>query len=146
LRPLARDIGVAATLSGLFLLNFHVTRPVLKNWFTVGYPSFLDAMAFLRVHARPGATVLGANFPQLHWYSDLHAVNIPEEQDLPEALRHSEWVIITNFEPVQKPDVFGLIGRAAASQGTPDSAATFQDSRYFTIVIRSDRLLRALIQ
>ena len=90
--------------------------------------------------------MLGANFPQIHWYSDLHAIDIPEEQNLPEALRHSEWVIITNFEAGQKPYVLGLIDRAAASQGTPNSAATFQDSRYFTIVIRSGRLLRALTQ
>ena len=89
LRPPARNLTVVAILSGLFVLNFNATRPALRNWFTLGYPSFLDAMAFLRVHARPGATVLGANFPQIHWYSDLHAINIPEEHDLPEALRHS---------------------------------------------------------
>jgi hypothetical protein len=54
-------------------------------------------MTFLRENASPGAVVLGANIPQIHWYSNLSVMNIPESQDLPDALRLSERVVITNF-------------------------------------------------
>ena len=89
-------------------MNLSVTRAAFEHA-TMGYPVFLNAMTFLRDNASPGAVVLGANFPQIHWYSNLDARNIPERAALPDALRHSEWVVITNFEPVQKPYVLGLI-------------------------------------
>jgi 4-amino-4-deoxy-L-arabinose transferase-like glycosyltransferase len=142
LRPLARGVALGAVLAGFFVVNLRATRPVFKQAHTLGYPSFLDAMAFLRSHASPGATVLGANFPQIHWYSDLRAMNIPEEKDLREALRHSEWVVITNFEPVQKAYVLGLVDLIAGAPS--DSGAEFRDTQFVTIVVRSDRLLRAL--
>src|SRR5580704_6774437 len=44
-------------------------------------------MTFLRENASPGAVVFGANIPQIHWYSNLSVMNIPESQDLPDALR-----------------------------------------------------------
>jgi 4-amino-4-deoxy-L-arabinose transferase-like glycosyltransferase len=142
LRPVVRVAALGVVLTGLFVLNFRATRLVFENTFTLGYPSFLDAMAFLREHSNPGTVVLGANTPQIHWYSGLRAIDFPKEQQLPEALRHSEWIVITNFERDQEPYVFGLAGRVA---GAPiDSAVTFRDSQYVTVVIRSNLLLRAL--
>ncbi len=142
LRPLGQSAVLGALLAGFFFLNLRVTRPVLERG-TLGYPMFLDAMAFLREHASPGAMVLGANFPQIHWYSNLRARDIPEEKDLPEALRHSEWVVITNFERSQKPYVFGLMHLIADDPTSRDSAV-FRDSQVITVVVRSDRLLQAL--
>jgi 4-amino-4-deoxy-L-arabinose transferase-like glycosyltransferase len=144
LRPLARSAVLTVLLAVVFVLNFRATRPVFQNTFTLGYPSFLAAMAFLRLHASPGALVLGANSPQIYWYSNLPSTNIPEEQDLKEALRHSEWVVISNFEPVQKPYVYGLLNRISAAPGSAESAARFQNGSTVTIVMRSDWLLRAL--
>lgn len=140
LRPLLRGAALGVALTALFILNQRATRPVFEHWFTLGYPSFLDAMEFLHRHASPGAVVLGANFPQIHWYSGLRTVDFPEEGKLPEALRHSEWVVITNFERGQKPYVLGLAGRVA---GFSESAAEFRDRNYITVVIRSDLLLQA---
>jgi len=142
LGPWARAAALGAVLTGLFILNFRSTRPVFERGFTLGYPSFLDAMMFLREHATPGATVLGANYPQIDWYSGLRAIDFPQESDLQEALRHSEWVIITNFERGQKSYVSGLIGRVAGDSS--ESAAQFHDGRYVTTVIRSDLLLHHL--
>lgn len=141
LRPLLRGAALGVALTALFVLNLRVTRPVLEHMLTLGYPSFLDAMAYLRLQASPGAVALGANVPQIHWYSGLRAVNFPAEDELPQALRHSEWVVITNFEPVQKPYVLRLPDRV--TQWTPESAVRFEDREFVTVVIRSDLLLRS---
>jgi 4-amino-4-deoxy-L-arabinose transferase-like glycosyltransferase len=143
LRPLMRGAVLSVLLTGIFFLNLRVARPILEHWVTLGYPGFVDGMAFLRQHASPGAMVLGANFPQIHWYSNLRAKNIPEENELPEALRHSEWVVITNFEPVQKPYVLGLV-RLVPLDPTSDESAVFHDRECVTVVVRSQKLLQAL--
>jgi 4-amino-4-deoxy-L-arabinose transferase-like glycosyltransferase len=142
LRPSVRGAVLGVLLAGFFLVNLRVTLPIFENRVTLGYPSFLDGMAFLRENASPGARVLGANFPQIFWYSNLNVEDIPEQDELPEALRHSEWVVITNFEPVQKPYVLGL-AHLAPIDPTRESA-WFRDGRSVTVVVRSDKLLRAL--
>jgi hypothetical protein len=71
--------------------------------------------------------------PALHQHSR-------RKQDLKEALRHSEWVVISNFEPEQKPYVFGLLNRITAAPGSAESAARFQSGGTLTIVLRSDWL------
>jgi len=143
LRPWARGAVLGGLLAGFFVLNLRLTRPILEHRVTLGYPAFLDAMAFLRANASPDAMVLGANFPQIHWYSKLRARNIPEENELPEALQHSEWVVITNFEPVQKPYVLPL-ARLAPRDPTSRESAVFQDQECFTVVVRSEKLLQWL--
>ncbi len=142
LRPPMRGMVLGALLAGSLILNLRATRPMFENTFTPGYPGFLDAMAFLRENATPGATVLGANFPQIHWYSDLRAVDIPNETALPDALRKSEWVVITNFEPAQEPYVLKLI-KLIPNIPSRESAI-FWDKECVTAVIRSDKLLQAL--
>lgn len=143
LPPLGRSVVLGGVLAGCFFMNLRVTRPVLENQVTLGYPVFLEAMTFLRENASPGAVVLGANFPQIHWYSNLSAMNIPEREELPDALRHSEWVVITNFEPVQKPYVLRLI-KLIPDDPTSRETAVFRDSQFITAVVRSDWLLRAM--
>jgi 4-amino-4-deoxy-L-arabinose transferase-like glycosyltransferase len=144
LRPWVRGAVLGVLLVGFFLMNLRVTQPIFENRVTPGYPSFLDGMAFLRENASPGSRVLGANIPQIYWYSNLSVKDIPEEDQLREALRRSEWVVITNFEPVQKPYVLGL-ARLAPIEPTRESA-WFRDGQFVTVVIRSDKLLRALGQ
>jgi 4-amino-4-deoxy-L-arabinose transferase-like glycosyltransferase len=141
-RPMTRGVVLATLLAGSFAVNLRATRPIFENTFTLGYPGFLDAMTFLRENAAPGATVLGANFPQIHWYSNLRAINIPEETALPGALRKSEWVVITNFERDQKPYVLRMI-KLIPNIPSRESAI-FWDKECVTAVIRSDKLLQAL--
>jgi 4-amino-4-deoxy-L-arabinose transferase-like glycosyltransferase len=145
LRPLTRGAVLAVLLTGIFFLNLRAARPFLEHRVTLGYPGFVDGMAFLRQHATPDARVLGANVPQIHWYTNLNAENIPEENELPEALRHSEWVVITNFEPGQKPYVLGL-ARLVPIDPTSGESAVFSDKECVTVVVRSQKLLRALGQ
>ncbi|HLK21080.1 MAG TPA: glycosyltransferase family 39 protein [Bryobacteraceae bacterium] len=142
LRPAVRGLVLGGLLAGSFALNFRVTRHVFENENTLGYPVFLDAMTFLREHATSGATVLGANFPQIFWYTGLHAINIPGERELPEALRKSQWMVISNFEPVQKPYVFPMLKLIPASPS--NDSAVFSDKRCVTAVIRSEKMLQAL--
>jgi len=142
LRPLVRGAVLGVLLAGFFLVNLRVTLPILEHRLTLGYPSFLEGMAFLGENASPGARVLGANIPQIYWYSNLNVKDIPEENELPEALRHSEWVVITNFEPEQKPYVLGL-ARLIPIDPTRESA-WFRGGQCVTLVVRSDKLLRAL--
>lgn len=142
LRPLARSTVLGAALAGCFFMNLSVTRAAFEHA-TMGYPVFLNAMTFLRDNASPGAVVLGANFPQIHWYSNLDARNIPERAALPDALRHSEWVVITNFEPVQKPYVLGLI-KLVPDNPISRETAVFRGTDFITVVVRSDWLLRAM--
>jgi 4-amino-4-deoxy-L-arabinose transferase-like glycosyltransferase len=142
LRPIVRGLVLGGLLAGSLFVNLRATRPVFENTFTLGYPGFLDAMTFLRENAKPDATVLGANFPQIHWYSDLRAINIPEEAALPDALRKSQWVVITNFEPVQKPYVLKMI--KLIPNIPSHESAIFWDKECVTAVIRSDKLLQAL--
>lgn len=143
LRPMTRAVVISAVLAGIFVLNFRVTRSFLQHSITLGYPSFLDAMAYLRVHSSPSATVLGANFPQIFWYTNLRAIDFPDERDLQEALRRSEWVVITNFERGQKPYVSSLVDKIAGDADTRSGIQEFRDSRYVTLLIRSENLLRA---
>jgi len=145
LRSPLRTATLGVVLAGMFFVNFRATRPILEHTYTLGYPSFLDAMYFLRTQASPGALVIGANFPQIHWYSGLRATGFPsDEKGLQEALRHSEWVIITNFEPDQPSYARGLTNYFARWEPTSETALLFHDSRNFTAVVRSDVMLQAI--
>ena len=147
LRPLVRYAALVFVLVGMFLLNYRVTHPIFAQNITLGYPSFLDAMAFLRVHGTPGSVVLGANGPQINWYSGLRGRDFPKEEGaLPDALRSSEWVVITNFERGQRPYVLALMNRVACVGMPPDCAAEFRDLHFATMVIRSDRLQRTFVK
>ena len=133
-------LGVhSVVLTGIFVLSSLAAIPALEHSYTLGYPCFLDAMAFLRDRATPGAVVMGANSPQIAWYSGLRVIDFPEKEDLPRALRQSEWVVITNFERGQKPYVSELARRLAGPSS--EDAVLFQDGRYATAVIRSTLLL-----
>jgi len=150
--PLARLAGhlrrtlfgvlVATLLIGNFFVSWRMTRYVFENAAVLGYPSFLDAMAFLRANASSEDTVLGANYPQINWYSGLRAYDFPDESNLMPALRRSQWVVVTNFERGQKPYVARFAD--AVPIGVSGNAAAFRDSRFLTIVIRSKSLIEAL--
>jgi len=145
LRSPLRAATLGVLLAGMFFLDFRATRPILKHVYTAGYPSFLEAMDFLRIQASPGALVMGSNFPQIHWYSGLQATGFPgDEKGLRESLRHSQWVVITNFEPGQPSYAGRLTDYFKEWRPTSATAALFQDRRWFTAVVRSDVMLQAL--
>jgi len=66
LRPRVRYLALGTVLAGCFVLNYRATRPIFRQNVTLGYPSFLDAMAQLRFEAASSDVVLGANYPQIN--------------------------------------------------------------------------------
>ena len=117
------------------------TRPVFQSRIALGYPSFLDAMRWLRAHSSPEAVVIGANYPQIFWYADRHARDLPEKPGLEPALAGSEWVIVTNFERGQKDYAADLLKKVSRADIQAGDAMQFRDRQFQTILIRS-RILR----
>src|SRR5262249_49715591 len=128
----------------VFALNFRTTRPVLEHRVALGYPSFPQAMHWLRAHATTNAAVLAANYPQVFWYADRRALDFPDEAGLRDALRQTEWVVLTNFERGQKAYAAALTGLVTAEDTRHGDAAIFRDALFETIVVRSSVLLTRL--
>jgi 4-amino-4-deoxy-L-arabinose transferase-like glycosyltransferase len=142
LRTRLQYAAIALVLVGIFARNFTKVQPVFDMVVTNGYPSFLDAMAYLREQAKPGALVLGANYPQIFWYSGLSTDDFPEEDELLSALHRTSWVVITDFERGQKPYVSRLAERIEKQR--PRDARRFWDRQYATIVLPAGVLLELL--
>jgi 4-amino-4-deoxy-L-arabinose transferase-like glycosyltransferase len=142
LRPLFRSAALWLILAGIFALNLTVVLPIFRHWVTLGYPSFLDAMTYLRSEASPEDVVLGANGPQIDWYSGLRTEEFPEEEQLTQALERSAWVVITNFEAGQKPYVLRLARQIALR--SPQTVRRFSDRQFTTLVVRADSLLQVV--
>lgn len=130
----------AVVLVVAFAVQLQTMRQTLGTTITLGYPSFLPAMDFLRARSSPDAVVLGANYPQIHWYADRVAHDLPELDRLDEALARSEWIVLTNFERGQKAFAAELIRQVDQNDAQDGRTAVFQDERYQTVLIRSDVL------
>jgi 4-amino-4-deoxy-L-arabinose transferase-like glycosyltransferase len=120
------------------------TRAQLAGTAALGYPSFLDAMRFLRERTAPGALVAGANYPQIHWYADRRAIDLPDERDFRPVLERAEWVVVTNFERGQPAYARDLLGKVTSEDVRAGDAAIFRDRWYFTALIRSGLLRERL--
>jgi len=144
-RLLWRSVAILTLLlAGIFAMNFRFTRPTFQYRATLGYPSFLDAMQFLREHSSPDALVVGANYPQIHWYADRRALDLPREDRLKEILESSEWVILTNFERGQKSYAHELVKKISQADVQEGDVAVFRDSQFTTFLIRSSLLRKRL--
>lgn len=128
---------VAAALSGVLVMNFMATRRTFAHVITNGYPSFLGAMRFLREHTWNETLLIGANLPQIVWYTDRRVVDFPAESDLLQLLGQADWVVATSFERGQQPYVWPLVMQLAKQRLQPGDVAVFQDGRFATVVIRS---------
>jgi hypothetical protein len=110
----------------------------LARTFTVGYPSFLDAMKALRERSGKDATVMGANIPQIAWYGDRKVVAFPlDEADLVARLAAVDWVVITNFERGQAPYVRRLMSEPSARRLRAQDTAAFHDGSFMTALVRA---------
>lgn len=134
----------AVVLMAAFATTAPTVRRIARREITQGYPSFLQAMKFLREKSSRDAVVIGANYPQISWYADRTAVDFPPEDQLPEALKRAEWVVITNFERGQKPYVRRLIDKVSTADVRAGQAALFSDTRFDTLVVRSSLLRKRL--
>ena len=138
-----RPLGIVMIVGTAFALNFTHTRSTFTRTIANGYPSFLQAMAFLHGHTTADAAVMGASRPQIYWYADRRSVNFPTESDLPAALQNVEWVIITNFERGQKSYVRDLVKRPELANA-PEAIFVFHDAQFATVLMRADWLRRHL--
>jgi 4-amino-4-deoxy-L-arabinose transferase-like glycosyltransferase len=133
--------ALAGILAAIALLNFSATRPTFAAVRTIGYPSFLDAMAFVREHSARDALLIGPNEPQMVWYAERAVVDFPaRREDLAPLLARAEWVVVTNFERGQKPWVAPLVAHLPAEAFADGSAVRFDDGRFTTLVVRPARL------
>jgi len=140
----APGAAVAVLTGAIAVSNFGATRPTFAYDRTLGYPSFLDAMAFVRQHSSAEALVVGPNPPQISWYADRKCIDFPEQPALAALLARADWVVITNFERGQKAYVPQLAQRIPAAAFDDGSAARFGDDRFATLVVRAARLREAL--
>lgn len=134
----------AIVLTALLSLQLQSTRQIVGATITLGYPSFLPAMDFLRENSSHDAVVVGANYPQIHWYADRVAVDLPERGALGEALAASEWLVLTDFERGQKAYAGELLKHVVHKDVQDGHAAVFQDERHKTVLIRSSLLRERL--
>jgi hypothetical protein len=134
-----RALLLGAALVVVLVANFVTVSAALARRRVLGEPSFVEAMRFLRREASREALVLGANYPQIHWYADRRAVELPPEPALAAVLGQAEWVVVTNFERGQPAYALALPTRAAAG-ARPDDVLVFRDPWFATALIRASAL------
>jgi 4-amino-4-deoxy-L-arabinose transferase-like glycosyltransferase len=139
LRPPAAAVLVLL-LTGIAGLNFVATRATFRRTVTLGYPSFLSAMKFLRSRSGPSAVVIGASVPQIVWYADRRAIDFPDEAQFKTALESADWVVVTNFERGQRRYVARLTRQALKTNLPPNDGQLFWDQRFLTVVLRASWL------
>jgi 4-amino-4-deoxy-L-arabinose transferase-like glycosyltransferase len=139
--------ALAGILTAIALLNVAATRPVFAGVRTLGYPAFLEAMAFVRRHSAPDALLIGPNEPQMVWYADREVVDFPDAprpEILASLLARAEWAVVTDFERGQKPWVAPLAARLPDTAFADGSAVRFSANRSTTLVVRPARLFSVL--
>jgi hypothetical protein len=136
--------GLAVCLSAVFVINFLQVRKTLAHSVASGYPSFLTAMRFVREQTSPDAILIGANHTQIFWYTNRRVRRFPKEEQLKTALEQSEWVVVTNFEREQPPYIARLLKLFTHKDIRAGSVFTFQDKRFWTVLVRSDLLRQRL--
>jgi 4-amino-4-deoxy-L-arabinose transferase-like glycosyltransferase len=135
---------LACCLGAIFALNFFAVRQVLATSVTTGYPSFLRALQFLRKNTLQDAVLVGASYPQIHWYTDRQVKTFPKEEQLPEVLEQSEWIIIANFERSQPSYVRRLARLFTRRDVREGNAVVFRDPSFTTALLRSRVLKQRL--
>lgn len=133
---LALALAGHAVLSGVQVLG----RPAWPGWLTL-----LDAAQFLRAHTPADARILAANVPHFSWYADRYTEDFPAEEDLPAALEQVHWVVINDYEPGQRPYVFGLLRRLDWSDVRSQRVQVFRDPGSLTVVLPAPLLRERLL-
>ena len=135
----SRRLGLPllAALAGVVALGAQSAQQTLTSVVTHGYPSFLEAAAFLRANSDPTALVGAANAPQVWWYAERRVVPFTDAEALPELLTRADWVVVVDFERGQPPWVAALPARIPAAAFAAGDAARFADGRFTTVVARA---------
>ena len=145
--PQNRMLRYAVILSLLLLVavpSQFMERRGLRQQHTLGYPSFLDAMQYLKRVSRPTSVILGASWPQIAWYADRRVIDYPARKEgLDKLPANVEWAVIVNFERGQKPYVTQLRNELNNADFIRGDAVEFHDAVFSTLLVRM-RLLRRM--
>jgi 4-amino-4-deoxy-L-arabinose transferase-like glycosyltransferase len=136
---------IVGLLCVVFALNFPGVRKALTRS-AFGYPSFFRALRFLREKTPPDAVIVGASIPQIYWYTERQVIDFPAQEQFPAALEKSEWVVVTNFERMQRRAAYApeLLKRVTGRDIREGNVVVFKDSRHTTTLIRSKLLKQRL--
>ena len=121
------------------------TRTTIAKSQTLGYPSFLTAMALIERDTPASATLMGPNCYQMAWYADRVCYPLPaakalqtSEKTLERSLSGIDYVVVTSFERGQPGYMANEVRRAELRDGA--RIQTFHDSRFWTKIIPADLL------
>lgn len=116
-------------------------RRALAEQRTLGYPSFLDAMKYLKQVSSPDSVIVGASRPQIAWYADRRVIDYPaQRKDLTKLPANVKWAVIVNFERGQKPYVAQLRNELSTADFSQGDALEFHDATFVTLLVRMDVL------
>ncbi len=142
----ARGLAVVLGFAVVAGLGWHAATTELRTSVTLGYPSFLDAMASLRQNSRDTAHVVGTAGPQIEWYADRITEPYPmAEAELPALIDRTDWFVATSFERGQPPYVDLLARAVTLVDLATRRARRFSDGRFQTLLISPD-LMRELLR
>lgn len=133
--PRARLAVAVAVVLGTFAWNYTRTQPVFEGVITNGYPPLLRALQYAKAHSDRDAILVGASVPQMVWYADRRVRDFPEEAEFPRLLTEARWVLVTNFEPGQKPYARGLAKKVTADDVRSQRAVVFTGYRFSVLLI-----------
>jgi 4-amino-4-deoxy-L-arabinose transferase-like glycosyltransferase len=95
LRELRPRSAAALIVAAVIVSAAIPARRTLTNTVSIGHPSFLSAMRYLREHSGRNDLVMSASEPQTAWYADRRVV--------PFGQKGARWIVVTNFERGQPP-------------------------------------------
>lgn len=129
----------------LFAVNARATSSTFERNVTLGYPSFVEAMAHLEASSGADETVVSPNPPQVFWYGRRRSSLYPADAGgLRDLLPGTAWGVVTNFERGQPAYVYALLERAEALEDTGGDLIVFESPPFTTVLVRTGLLLRAL--
>jgi hypothetical protein len=142
---LAGNALPAAALACALALSYPAVSRTLHGYTALGEPSFLDAMSFARGAFPASALLLGENQAQIDWYADRPTLRIGRDDErIAQQLRATDWLVITNFERGQPAQIGRMAETVTVSDQLAGDVYVFRDSRFFTILAKSEWALRQL--
>ncbi|MCB9384426.1 MAG: glycosyltransferase family 39 protein [Bryobacterales bacterium] len=131
----------AALLAAALALSAPRVHAVFEQSITLGEPSFLDAMAYLKQNTRVGGAIVGPNPSQIGWYADREARPLPQQEEKFWAVAEgAEWLVVTNFERGQPGYVLRYVRGLTAADRLEGNVAEFADARFKTMAVRVERV------
>lgn len=140
-----RGPAIAAACATVAALGWSAASRDFGSVVTLGYPSFLEAMASLHRSSPPAARIVGTAGPQIAWYADRAVVGYPGRESLAAMIDGTDWFVVTNFERGQQSYVTELANAITLVDLAARTAVRFTDGRFETVLVKPV-LMRALLR